>query len=48
MEELGLPYRLEFKRGDLMGSMAQIRALSPIVPMAPTVKYGDQAPGSCG
>jgi glutathione S-transferase len=42
MEELGLPYRLEFKRGDLMGSMAQIRALSPIVPMAPTVKYGDQ------
>ena len=42
MEELGLPYRLEFKRGDLMGSMAKIRALSPIVPMAPTVQYGDQ------
>lgn len=42
MEELELPYRLEFKRGDLGGSMAQIRALSPIVPMAPTVKYGDQ------
>lgn len=42
MEELGLPYRLEFKRGDLAGSMAQIRALSPIVPMAPTVRYGDQ------
>lgn len=42
MEELGLPYRLEFKRGDLMGSMAMIRELSPIVPMAPTVKYGDQ------
>lgn len=42
MEELGLPYRLEFKRGDLAGSMAAIRALSPIVPMAPTVKYGDQ------
>ena len=42
MEELGLPYKLEFKRGDLQGSMAQIRALSPIVPMAPTVKYGDQ------
>ena len=42
MEELGLPYKLEFKRGDLAGSMAQIRALSPIVPMAPTVKYGDQ------
>lgn len=42
MEELGLPYKLEFKRGDLAGSMAAIRALSPIVPMAPTVKYGDQ------
>ncbi|MEW5687013.1 MAG: glutathione binding-like protein [Pseudomonadota bacterium] len=42
MEELGLPYRLEFKRGDLLGSMALIREFSPIVPMAPTVKYGDQ------
>ena len=42
MEELGLPYRLEFKRGDLGASMAAIRALSPIVPMAPTVQYGDQ------
>ena len=42
MEELGLPYKLMFKRGDLMGSMAMIRALSPVVPMAPTVQYGDQ------
>jgi glutathione S-transferase len=42
MEELGLPYKLEFKRGDLAGSMATIRTLSPVVPMAPTVKYGDQ------
>jgi glutathione S-transferase len=42
MEELQLPYKLEFKRGDLMGSMAAIRALNPTVPMAPTVKYGDQ------
>lgn len=42
MEELELPYRLEFKRGDLAGSMAAIRALNPIVPMAPTVQYGDQ------
>lgn len=42
MEELGLPYKLEFKRGDLAGSMAAIRALNPVVPMAPTVKYGDQ------
>ena len=37
MEELGLPYELKFKRGDLMGSMAAIRAINPIVPMAPTV-----------
>ncbi|MET0339114.1 MAG: glutathione binding-like protein [Caulobacter sp.] len=42
MEELGLPYELKFKRGDLAGSMALIREFSPIVPMAPTVKYGDQ------
>ena len=42
MEELGFPYDLKFKRGDLMGSMAMIREFSPIVPMAPTVKYGDQ------
>lgn len=42
MEELGLPYELKFKRGDLMGSMAMIRAFNPIVPMAPTVMYGDQ------
>lgn len=42
MEELRLPYKLEFKRGDLLGSMAAIRAINPTVPMAPTVKYGDQ------
>jgi glutathione S-transferase len=42
MEELGLPYELKFKRGDLAGSMALIREFSPVVPMAPTVKYGDQ------
>lgn len=42
MEELGLPYDLKFKRGDLAGSMALIREFSPVVPMAPTVKYGDQ------
>lgn len=42
MEELGLPYRLMFKRGDLPGSMALIRAINPDVPMAPTVQYGDQ------
>ena len=42
MEELGLPYTLEFKRGDLAGSMAAIRAINPAMPVAPTVTYGDQ------
>jgi glutathione S-transferase len=42
MEELGLPYTLEFKRGDLAGSMALIRAVNPGMPVAPTVKVGDQ------
>ena len=41
-EEMGWPYKLVFKPGDLAGSMANIRAISPIVPMAPTVQYGDQ------
>jgi glutathione S-transferase len=41
-EELGLPYTLEYKRGDLRGSMAQIRAISPLMPVAPTIQYGDQ------
>jgi glutathione S-transferase len=42
MEELGLPYTLEFKRGDLAGSMAAIRAVNPGMPVAPTVVLGDQ------
>lgn len=42
MEELGLPYTLEFKRGDLAGSMALIRAVNPGMPVAPTVTVGDQ------
>jgi glutathione S-transferase len=41
-EELGIPYKLEFKRGDLAGSMQTIREISPLMPVAPTVKYGDQ------
>ena len=41
-EELGIPYKLEFKRGDLAGSMATIRQVSPLMPVAPTIKYGDQ------
>ena len=41
-EELGLPYKLEFKRGDLAGSMKTIREVSPLMPVAPTIRYGDQ------
>lgn len=42
MEELGLPYKLVYERGDLAASMANIREVNPEVPMAPTVTLGDQ------
>ena len=42
MEELGHPYKLVFHQGDLQGSMDEIRKISPIVPMAPTVQYGSE------
>lgn len=42
MEELDFPYNLVYERGDLAGSMANIRAINPDVPMAPTVTIGDQ------
>lgn len=42
MEELELPYNLEYTRGDLRASMAAIHALGHEMPMAPTVVYGDQ------
>ncbi|HTE41360.1 MAG TPA: glutathione binding-like protein [Steroidobacteraceae bacterium] len=41
-EELGLPYKLEFKRGDIAASMQTIRGVSPLMPVAPTVRIGDQ------
>ena len=41
-EELGLPYKLEFKRGDIAASMQTIRGINPLMPVAPTVRYGDQ------
>jgi glutathione S-transferase len=41
-EELGLPYKLVFKPGDLMGSMALIREVNPLMTMAPTIKYKGQ------
>ena len=42
MEELGLPYKLVFTRGDLAKSMAAIRAVNPGMPVAPTVTIGDE------
>lgn len=38
-EELGIPYRLSFIRGDVMGSLDNIRKVSPVMTMAPTVVY---------
>lgn len=37
-EELGIPYELSFKRGDIQGSMDAIRAVNPLMPVAPTVR----------
>lgn len=42
MEELGLPYRLEFKPADMAASSAALRAINPAMPVYPTVRYGDQ------
>lgn len=41
-EELGLPYTLKYSRGDLTASMNAIRAISPLMPVAPTVMYGNE------
>ena len=42
MEELGMPYSLEYVRGDLMASMAKVRSLGHDMPMVPTVTLGDE------
>lgn len=42
LEELGLPYDLQYKRGDLRGSMALVHALGHEMPMVPTVVIEDQ------
>jgi glutathione S-transferase len=42
MEELELPYNLEYVRGDLSASMAKVRGLGHEMPMVPTVVIGDQ------
>jgi glutathione S-transferase len=41
-EELGIPYTLEYKRGDIAASMKAIHDMSPLMPVAPTVRIGDQ------
>ena len=41
-EELGIPYKLEYKRGDIAASMKTIHDVSPLMPVAPTVRIGDQ------
>jgi glutathione S-transferase len=41
-EELGIPYKLVFKPGDIKGSMQTIREVNPLMPMAPTVAYRGQ------
>jgi glutathione S-transferase len=41
-EELGLPYTLSLKPGDIFGSLMAIREAYPAMPVAPVVEYGDQ------
>jgi glutathione S-transferase len=41
-EELGIPYTLEYKQGDIMASMKAIREASPLMPVAPTVRIDGQ------
>jgi glutathione S-transferase len=41
-EELAIPYKLEYQRGDLAASMKTIHEVSPLMPVAPTVRINDQ------
>jgi glutathione S-transferase len=41
LEELGLPYELVFRAGDVMGSFGPLRATGHKFPMAPVVQDGD-------
>lgn len=41
-EEIGLPYKLSFRRGDIGASAEAIRAVNPLMPVAPTIRYGDR------
>jgi glutathione S-transferase len=37
-EELGIPYQLQFKRGDLLGSMMALRTAYPLMPIVPVIE----------
>jgi glutathione S-transferase len=41
-EELAIPYKLVFRPRDQMGSLMALRAINPLMPMAPVVRYGGQ------
>ncbi|MBC7984320.1 MAG: glutathione S-transferase family protein [Candidatus Obscuribacterales bacterium] len=41
-EELGIPYELKYRRGDVAGSFADIRQVNPGMGVAPTVIYDGQ------
>jgi glutathione S-transferase len=41
-EELGLPYELKYRRGDVAGSFADILAVNPGMRVAPTVFYNGE------
>lgn len=38
-EELGAPYEVKFKRGDIMASLNMLKEANPTMPMAPTVVF---------
>ncbi len=40
-EEIGMPYKLMFKRGDMAASSKMAREVNPLMSMFPTVVYGD-------
>src|SRR5262245_43545418 len=41
-EELGLPYELKYRRGDVAGSFEDIRKVNPGMAVAPTVFYNGE------
>jgi glutathione S-transferase len=41
-EELSVPYTLSFKKGDIRGSLMEIRDAFPLMPLAPTAFYRGQ------